>query len=163
MDKSITRAERGVLPTHEYVAAREMLLHLYEEQAEDGSDSEDEDSSSSDDDDDLDLSGLFSDSDSDDSDSDDEDGSDTDEELEDMLFDAVIAHMDATKRGAPSVALSSIHVGQGTLEPHGSWRVRAVDKFHTRRDYPAGFAAHTVPSDNYRKWIVQKWIVSTLL
>ena len=110
MDKSITRAERGVLPTHEYVAAREMLLHLYEEQAEDGSDSEDEDSSSSDDDDDLDLSGLFSDSDSDDSDSDDEDGSDTDEELEDMLFDAVIAHMDATKRGAPSLYPASMWV-----------------------------------------------------
>jgi hypothetical protein len=111
MDKSITRAERGVLPTHEYVAAREMLLHLYEEQAEDGSDdSEDEDSSSSDDDDDLDLSSLFSDSDSDDSDSDDEDGSDTDEELEDMLFDAVIAHMDATKRGAPSLYPASMWV-----------------------------------------------------
>ena len=63
MDKSITRAERGVLPTHEYVAAREMLLHLYEEQAEDGSDdSEDEDSSSSDDDDDLDFENFGEDS-----------------------------------------------------------------------------------------------------
>ena len=37
MDKSITRAERGALPTHEYVAAREMLLHIYEEQAEQAS------------------------------------------------------------------------------------------------------------------------------
>ena len=106
MDKSITRAERGALPTHEYVAAREMLLHIYEEQAEDDSDTEDEDSSSSDDDDDLDLPDLFSggnDDDSgteDDSSSDDEDGSDTDEELEDMLFDAVIAHLDVTQRGA---------------------------------------------------------------
>ena len=58
MDKSITRAQRGALPTHEYVAAREMLLHIYEEQAEDDSDTEDEDSSSSDDDDDVDMLDL---------------------------------------------------------------------------------------------------------
>ena len=41
---------------------------------------------------------------------DDEDGSDTDEEFEDMLFDAVIAHLDVTRQGAKLLYPSSMWV-----------------------------------------------------